>query len=307
MNENSVLLIGNGINRAFAKEEFEPQEGNWDFENLSWENIIRQIACNHSKDDRIKEILKLPASMQVIAATGDCVKEDMKQVAESLVKRENPLALSKLCRMILDVPFKHVLTTNYSFELEQAAGVRPGKQACYGIRQHTKQELSKREEKLRLYTYSKLSDKKWVWHIHGDVSTPDSVVMGHYYYGKLLREIQNRVSGLMKVTPGERVKQETSWVDLFLTRDVYVLGFGFYLSEIDLWWLVGCKKRHFPDSHIYFYCPEGSIKSDVRLMMDAYEIKICDHIKLKGKQYSKFYEEALFDIRVHLEQEEKMS
>ena len=34
-----------------------------------------------------------------------------------------------------------------------------------------------------------------------------------------------------------------SWLEYFIFGDVYVVGFGMDLSEIDLWWLLNRKKR----------------------------------------------------------------
>ena len=49
-----------------------------------------------------------------------------------------------------------------------------------------------------------------------------------------------------------------SWVDYFLTGEVYSVGFGFDLSEIDLWWLVDCKRRHFSNARLHIFTPSMS-------------------------------------------------
>jgi hypothetical protein len=120
--------------------------------------------------------------------------------------------------------------------------------------------------------------KKKVWHIHGDAATPDSVIMGHYYYGKLLREIQLRIKIFMPFCKGcmnNGVDSESkSWVDLFLTKDVYIVGFGFDFSEMDLWWLAACKKKEFANTKIHYYAPKGETNmKKMPATLPAYKIE----------------------------------
>lgn len=144
-------------------------------------------------------------------------------------------------------------------------------------------------------------EEKQIWHIHGHACAPNSVIMGHYFYGKLLSSIQGYISKMLK---GWRMKQNLghdfeirSWVDSFMTDDVYMVGFGMDLCETDIWWLACCKKRHFPDSRIYFYVPEWDLPKDDprRILMNAYGI-IIREISCPEKDFSAFYEEILKEL-----------
>ena len=305
---SAILLVGNGINRAFEKsgDYFVPKKQNWDFKGMSWESIIKQLSFNNGNDIEYNDISNLPMSMQIITATKDNVDTAMKALSESMCSEVISDAKMMFCKKILSLPVSDIITTNYTYELEQAAGISPNKNAYYKVREHTK-KITKTEENFRLYTYSNLkSVSKRLWHIHGDAASPKSIVMGHYWYGKLLKKIEERVSRFIKIyksSKGQNEKQlNLSWVDSFLKNNIFMIGFGFDTSELDLWWLACCKKRHFPDTKIYFYTDKQELDKGFKAMLDSYNIEIHNNITLKDSNYVEFYENTFEDIQSKLKE-----
>ena len=144
------------------------------------------------------------------------------------------------------------------------------------------------------YIPVKIDDaEKQIWHIHGHACAPNSVIMGHYYYGRLLASIQQYIPKMLKRMRASdkygKPYEIHSWVDSFMRDDVYTVGFGMDLCETDIWWLVCCKKRYFPDSKIYFYVPEWDLpKNDSRrLLMETYGVVIQE---IDCSDYKSFYE-----------------
>ena len=95
-----------------------------------------------------------------------------------------------------------------------------------------------------IYKYFEI-DGKSIWHIHGEAAIPKSMILGHYYYGKLLSEIQNRVPQFMRsykmaISKGISVTYK-SWIDYFLVGDIHIIGLSLDPSEMDLWWLINFK------------------------------------------------------------------
>ena len=74
-----------------------------------------------------------------------------------------------------------------------------------------------------------------LWNIHGDVYHPKSIIIGFSEYCKYISEIENYL--------GSTNYEKDSWLMLFLTTDVYILGFGLVFEELDLWYLLICRKR----------------------------------------------------------------
>lgn len=306
--DNAILLVGNGINQAFEdfNDAFIPKKENWDFKGMSWENIVKQIILNCNSGLKYEDIKNLPMTLQIVTASKDDVKTVMKSLSESMVADKIADEKSLFLQKVLELPIKNILTTNYSYELEQAAGIPAKKYYYFRCRKDT-DTVKKSIKKLRLYTYSDLSqvDRK-IWHIHGDVATPDSVVMGHFYYGKLLREIQLRIRNFMPyckgcIRQGEDFESK-SWVDMFLTRDVYMFGFGFDFSEMDLWWLAACKKKDFPDTKIHYYAPKGEITPGKRALFEAYNIITHEDFEVKDKNYKSYYNKVIEEIKSNLKE-----
>ena len=103
-----VLFLGNGLNRAFGAND--------------WSKLLKQIHSN----PRItfEQLTDLPYPLQAVLATGDdldaVLKEDsLKEQGISDIEAMRPMTES-----LLRVPFDHILTTNYTYELEAALNAR---------------------------------------------------------------------------------------------------------------------------------------------------------------------------------------
>ncbi len=310
-----VILLGNGINRAFN--------------GVSWNDLLNSIADEKYKDKQIE----CPMPLKAILVTGDNIDKTLKNHIEqnrqqaygAIVQKEHAAMLQK----ILSIGADHILTTNYSYELEMAAKNVKSGLSDYAIEQmmaHT-DAVYKAESKYLLSTYNQVQYEKTpncIWHIHGESRKPSSIVLGHYNYGKLVHRYIETLNKLAKTE--NRYKNYEgqykewkfrSWVDAFILGDVYVLGYKLDLSEFDLWWLINRKKREKAEhGDIYFYEPAvenaenaDSENIDARLELIrvfAKEVKdMSVTIPRKSKnddqsasniKYYEFYKKAINDI-----------
>ena len=279
-NNKQVLFAGNGVALRMGAAN-------------KWNEIIAEFAEEYDPQLDRKLLKKLPYNMQIVAATRDNVDKSMVELCQKLKEitlNEEQKAFGK---RILSMPFDRIITTNYTYELERSVS----ENKVFRCRYFEK----KRERDMSLFGYIPVTigeEEKQIWHIHGHACAPNSVIMGHYFYGKLLSSIQSYIPKMLK---GWRMRQNIdgdfeirSWVDSFMTDDVYMVGFGMDLCEADIWWLACCKKRHFPDSRIYYYVPEWDLPKDDprRILMNAYGIVIRE-ISCSEKDFSAFYEEIL--------------
>ena len=279
-NNKRVLFAGNGVAMRMGAAN-------------SWDKIISDLAKKYTPQADPGLLKKLPYNMQIVAATHDNVDKSMVELCQKLRGITLDEKQKAFGRRILELPFDRIITTNYTYELEHSVS----ENKVFRCRYFDK----KRERDMSLFGYIPVTvgeEEKQIWHIHGHACAPNSVIMGHYFYGKLLSSIQSYISTMLK---GWRMRQNLghdfeirSWVDSFMTDDVYMVGFGMDLCEADIWWLACCKKRHFPDSRIYFYVPEWDLPKDDprRILMNAYGIVIRE-ISCPEKDFSAFYEEIL--------------
>ena len=284
-----VLFLGNGLNRAFGAND--------------WSKLLKQIHSN----PRItfEQLTDLPYPLQAVLATGDdldaVLKEDsLKEQGISDIEAMRPMTES-----LLRVPFDHILTTNYTYEIERVANskVKQDGEYCKKLTR-TSVKNQRAENKYLLHTYNEVvfdGHNQKVWHIHGENRKPQSLILGHYAYGTLLSKYQEE---LKKRSNKQYLREQQgkppimdSWIDAFIMGDVHMLAFGFDFSEMDLWWLLNRKKREkAAHGKVFYYSPiQGN---ELRLsMLEAYGVKIENFgFYSAPADYKAFYKAAIDHI-----------
>lgn len=278
-NPPRVLLIGNGPWRAFDEKA------------SSWDNLICKI-CAGFGGKHMSE--KAPFPLQVIAASKNMEEEAKDFIAKKFVdgqgvwSRDAP-SIEGFFQKLLALGFDAVLTTNYTYEIEHAlnpaftCAKRSGfRKTLFYYADVQNRRISKEKDKIRrragkmesalfqAFFVQREGEKLPIWHIHGEVCRPKTMLLGQYYYGSMIgmaRAYVPEVIARYARTKGEfrgvslnpdAKDTAVSWVDYFLTGEVYSVGFGFDLSEIDLWWLVDCKRRHFSNTRLHIFTPSMS-------------------------------------------------
>ena len=282
-----VVLIGNGLLRTSVDS--------------SCDKIIddakKASGCAINND-----ILKgLPFPQRIVVASKDNVNEDVKRIARELDVQSNNDKLNDLIREVMTIPTDTIISTNYSFEIEKCVYGKFTRNMHWEKRGWTKDEISNKEKKTHLYEYISLEldqYNKKIWHIHGNAHCPSAIVFGHYYYGKLISEIIHYVAQFIKNYKTAQKKgysyEKKSWVDCFLLEDVYIFGFGLDISEIDLWWLICCKKRNFPETKVFYYTDYLEQNKEKLTLLEAYGVDII--FKSKSDGYDSYYRDVISDI-----------
>ena len=256
-----VLMLGNGINRAYNF--------------ASWDDLIKSIQTKVLTADETASLEQIPYPMRPVILTDDHLGTQMQEISGELSALKAPCAEENLLRQYADLPVDTIITANYSYELEKTLkedfSCLPGRRCKY--RKVAYSESGKYNIQ-QLHTYYVPKENLPIWHVHGEAARPDTMILGHYYYGKLLAKMQQYVSTLIARYKTCIAKQQPmeihSWLDYFMLGDVYIVGLGMALSELDLWWLINCKKRHFPDRKTYLYKPDIHIEE--KLLAEAYGV-----------------------------------
>lgn len=294
-----VLLLGNGLNRAAKSDD--------------WKKLIQEIALSKKvifdgNDGALKD---LPYPLLAVLATDDQVDRAIctKPIAFSGIGEDELDQVAQLYRELLLAGFDEILTTNYSYEIERVADSRItqlGKE-CAHLMCHTN-GVSRAESRYLLHTYNKVvcnGVQNRVWHIHGEIRKPSSVVLGHYFYANLLSKwqqfFQRRGNSYEQQYKEGLPPLNDSWLDAFILGDVYVLGFGYDFSEFDLWWLLNRKKREkAPHGKLHFYAPPCGNEAKF-MMLETYDAQIESlGFRLPHTDYKSFYEEAIRHIVSHI-------
>lgn len=284
-----VLLLGNGLNRAFG--------------GISWGDLLNRI----NTSDFDTKYLKCPMPLQAILVTDDHIKQAMKENQDSFFGEVKTEELQFVLRKLLSAGFTDILTTNYSYELEIAATEETETNEYRLVKSNRNIIPGERiEPKYLLHSFQSVSYKgkdNRVWHIHGEARKPDSMILGHYYYANLLQRIMGHVNGRQADYRTNSAECEIkSWVDSFILGNVYILGFGMDYSEMDLWWLLNRKKREKGEhGKVYFYTAEKEPEKEKLLeLLDAQVVraekdKPADEEE-KNRYYKDFYRKSIAEI-----------
>ena len=80
--------------------------------------------------------------------------------------------------------------------------------------------------------------------------------------------------------------------------DVYILGFGLDLSEMDIWWLINCKKRNNPEGKVYYIEPNMDLEKNVgkKVLLQTYGVEIITELVNDG-EYRDYYNRMIDFIK----------
>ena len=233
-----VLLTGNGLHRAF--------------EAANWDKLLRDLSGDRFTNEKWEILKQLPYPQLAIVATGNHLDIGMKEASRLYIQSDVLPGEDTLIKKAAASEFEVILTTNYSYEIEKA--LCPGFQVGIGKASRYRKKTCKdkpKSETTALYYYLCIPNENSetiVWHIHGEAAMSDSMIIGHYYYGRLLSRIQTYTAETIRRYKIAEQRGDLfyprSWVDYVLFGNVFIVGQGMAQSEMDLWWLMDCKKLY---------------------------------------------------------------
>ncbi len=273
----NALLIGNGLNRLSELVDFS--------------NLLKGLAARKGKNYESLSFLPLefervygerngPKSKQTIS------KYELKKTIKKAVEEKKTTdAVLPLLKKFTELPIKHIMTTNYDYNLEKA------------FKQDFNRKNSPKDYKERLYSLQRKimpdyqpykAASKVIWHIHGEAAMPDSICLGFEQYCAQLAAMRKfltkpddeEIPSLTHFLESGNIEPSFSWLTLFFTHNIYIVGLSLSFMEIDLWWLLTYRYQYqlkYSGSRnriIYFHKPESEPKEcketrDKLLLMKA--------------------------------------
>lgn len=304
-----VLLLGNGINRAF-------NYNSWD----GLLDVIKDDARFTKNSTEYNMPMPIKTTMLTKGNVYTAINKNLKHIKN---RPEVPLEEKELLQSLCNLGFDFILTTNYTREIEDSLIEKSQPMHNYSGRKGI-------ERIYYLHTFNtvKRNDKKYdIWHIHGDIEYPKSIIASHSYYGNLLSKYNTELnkSTYYKKNRNKPLKV-TSWVDAVMFGNVYIVGFGFDFSEFDLWWLLTRKyEKGLSESKTFFYEPKingvencdylkrfaqctllSSKQSEKTSKIELMDVLNVETINLNctadnNDEYIKFYKAVIEDIKSKLE------
>ena len=245
-NNNNVIFFGNGLNRVSG--------------GLDWERLLHEISHG-----QILKNIPLPFQYEDICLSDDAgyfdkgpscsIGED--ELKKKIVDKLDNLPSNDVYEALAKMPVSHYITTNYDKTFEKTLSDMGYKLI----------DSDSSESRYSIHRYSILekdNDTKYIWYIHGNIDNHNSIIMGYDQYCGGLSKMDDWVKGSYKITKETKNKKKIkepiktihsrfhntphdndimSWIDLFFTSNIHIIGYSMPFDEIDLWWLLDKRKR----------------------------------------------------------------
>lgn len=261
--DKKAILLGNGINYLST-------------DSIGWNDILEQLKnlpvfnqINHEvKNVDLKNPLKpFPLAYEEIR---NILNQNNKSDIDRVLKKRivsnifNQLkgrkGFNKFHNRLINTNAEHFLTTNYDYGLQLS-------QIPDFIETKKRYSINNLEKKKNINRGYKLKSGKVIWHIHGELldnrnienSTNEypeqSILIGNESYGQTISNINDYIKGKRdsksSIPMHERIingRMINSWIQLFFTHDIYIIGLGLDFVEQDIWWIINYrvnKKNYF--------------------------------------------------------------
>lgn len=288
-----VLLMGNGLTYNTG---------------VPWHELIRKVARDKADIEKYEKKneagnfigFHVPNTVLTLATseTDDTKRHQKYGDALKGSKYSSIDCLGKL----LSLPFDAVLTTNYTYELEATLCEKYPGLSEENKRKYAFWTSERSEGKYLLRTCNRLKlNAPDIWHIHGELRRPSSIILSHDEYARLVHQVleYNKSRGREYEKYRNELKFQ-SWVDYFLMGDVYVLGLALDFAEFDLWWLLGRRLRERAGCGKFIFYEPGKMDNHYKLLalQDAgVDVRSCGITIHDGSDYARFYKQAMKDIQ----------
>ena len=253
-------------------------------------------------------------------------EEELKRVIKNRLDNQ---VVNDVYEKMAEAPIEDYITTNFDTNLEKLLSDK------YGYTKTThKKPIEKRYSICRCTELenSKKNDKKRIWHIHGNITSLNSITVGYDQYCGMLTNINRYIKGMYTIN-GEnigkiqdRLKNPNtfsinSWIDLFFVAPIYMIGIGPSFDEIDIWWLLNKRKRLFnqgqlpllPKNDIYYYDLDEQENENKKKILERFDVNVINEIGNWDNigsndidiRYHRLYQQALNTLLNNCKKENK--
>ena len=229
----NVLLIGNGALKVCASAS--------GTESPAWSDYILKIP----KQPVDEELKKVPNTL--LASILSPCQDECRGKAYLNTFKTLSLKNSSILNDLVSLGFDAILTTNFTYEIENCFLPNYSslsKKANYTRVTREKINKTKVDSKYLLHTYNQFKNSPPIWHIHGEIRRPSSIILTHDEYARLVHKIlELNLFNKNKYIQFYNSVKYYSWLDYFLMSNLYIIGLSMDFSEFDLWWLLNRRMR----------------------------------------------------------------
>jgi hypothetical protein len=295
---DNTIIFGNGINRLSDK-------------NISWGHLLDIIKGTRKFNDAL-----LPNTMiyeRIILErpdTHDDVLFDEFEVKKKIAELMKSVESSEIYIELFKLKVQNYLTTNYDYAFVDS--ILDLKEIVLPIHEYSKEDVYSIRRLKRIPNTSEQT--KHFWQIHGEIRKPATIMLGLDHYCGSIGKIDSYIKGWYRYTidgaPIEEPSIEdkfkkksftnSSWIELFFTSNIHIIGFSLDYSEIDLWWIINKRARLKRNKNlekeiknkIIYYC--NSIDEQKKGLLESLDIEVqVDELQNTETKYFDYYKNLI--------------
>lgn len=266
-----VLFLGNGINRLSN--------------GYSWEDLIASLQRLVEEPGVFSEQVPFPMRFEYLYLVGnEKFKYDEQYLIDEVINGIMKIKTTPIHDLLQNTTYTDIVTTNYDYLIEDGLGKRGQGFSFYKTEYADQDEtldakskkLNKnREKRYRLYTKNECFGTN-VWHIHGEVNYPKTMVLGYEYYLAVVGKIQEHINNMNKKDA------KKSWIDLLLSENVDFIGYQLDYSESTIWFVLNYRAREIAEgkiekNKIVYHVLSQNMDSSKRRILNAYYIDVVEY------------------------------
>ncbi|WP_064603031.1 SIR2 family protein [Photobacterium sp. J15] len=281
----NTVFFGNGLNRISENS-------------VSWNELLDEIkADDYFMCDNLPNTMVYERIFMEKNNAKASLKVDELKIKQSIAVAMKSQCSNELFELLANMDFDNYLTTNYDYAFEKAIDSTPeilSTEDIYSLR--------------RKRAYKTNNGIKLLWNIHGEIDHPKSIMLGLDHYCGSVSKIDSYVKGNYKYkVKGEtkavlpmvkKLENElychTSWIDLFFSSHVHIIGFSLDYSETDIWWLLNKRARFSNDglikNKVYFYT--DNIDDEKKGLLESFGVEVIME-QVQNSDYKGMYKTAI--------------
>ena len=264
-----TILYGNGLNRISGAP--------------SWKEMMEQLNLECKLNLEISNSIPYSIQYDHLVLESNYKENVLDKLCQIMSRNWD----NKLYHIIAERKDVNYITTNYDFTLEDWMSQRYA--SFYD-------ETPKRYETVyNVRSFKMPTEGVKVWHIHGDINRPNSIILGYDHYCNQIHKIHDMLPFNKKrdmSTYNEILNQENSWVNRFFTDDIYIIGLGLSFEELDLWWLIDKWATFQKYRQNRFESPTNKIVYLDALIDDEDKLELSKTLEAYGIKYVPFREKT---------------
>jgi hypothetical protein len=280
----TAYLLGNGINRM-------PRI---DYDRYEWGNLLLDLNQEFALNS-ILNIREKPFPMvydEIVSYSLRNGNQRERNIKTFIQDKIEIIQTNSRYDNLININGSEILTTNYDYLIEKSLNSN-----------WQRNPINRLEYNYSIYRFQQSSNSN-IWHIHGEQADSRSLMLGFKHYMDYSSKVKARAELFINGLRTNIEHNNPSWVDLFFTHNIKIIGLGMSFTEYPLWWLLAYRNQIIlsnsnldVNNNINFFIPSFKKVENADLidMLQSYGVN-CTVIDVLDNDYDNFYEKALASI-----------